>query len=111
MHRAAGNVASKHMPHSLSKVLVHFVFSTKHRQPLLRDPAIRGELHAYIIAMLRELDSPSLQCNSVDDHLHLLCLLSRKVTIAKLVEEIKTSTSRWIKTKGESYRDFFWQSG
>jgi putative transposase len=99
------------MPQSLSKVLVHIVFSTKHRKPYLQDPDIRSELHAYTIGVLGKLESPSIQINSVEDHIHILCLLSRKLSVAKLIEEIKTSTSRWIKTKRPAYRGFYWQGG
>jgi len=99
------------MPQSLANILVHIVFSTKHRQPLLQDEAIRGELHAYTISVLQQLESPSLAINSVEDHIHILCLLSRKIAVMKLIEEIKTSTSKWIKTKGSAYRGFYWQGG
>src|SRR5262245_28304397 len=99
------------MPQSLANVLLHIVFSTKHRQPLLKDKSIRGELHAYSITVLKSLDSPSLAINSVEDHIHVLCQLSRKITIADLIEDLKTSTSKWLKTKGADLIDFHWQSG
>lgn len=47
----------------------------------------------------------------MEDHIHILCLLSRKIAVMKLIEEIKTSTSKWIKTKGRAYRGFYWQGG
>ncbi|HEY2412545.1 MAG TPA: IS200/IS605 family transposase [Pirellulaceae bacterium] len=99
------------MPQSLARVLVHIVFSTKNRESLLRDKTIRGELHAYAITVLESLESPSLAINSVADHIHILCALSRKIALMKLIEGVKTSTSRWIKTKGPAYRGFHWQSG
>ena len=99
------------MSQSLAKILVHIVFSTKNRQTFLQDEAIRGELHAYTIGVLKSLESPSIAINSVEDHIHILCLLSRKIAVMKLVEEIKTSTSKWIKTKGQTYRGFYWQGG
>jgi REP-associated tyrosine transposase len=61
--------------------------------------------------VLKSLESPSLAINSVEDHIHILCLLSRKIAVMKLIEEIKTSTSKWIKTKGAEYRKFYWQGG
>jgi len=99
------------MSQSLSKILVHIVFSTKHRKTFLKDEAVRGELHAYTIGVLKSLESPSLAINSVEDHIHILCVLSRKIAVMKLIEEIKTSTSKWIKTKGPAYRSFYWQGG
>src|SRR5436190_21218237 len=83
------------MPQSLANVLIHIVFSTKHRQPFLKDESLRGQLHAYAITVLKSLDSPSLAINSVEDHIHILCNLSRTISIAELVEKLKTSTSKW----------------
>jgi REP element-mobilizing transposase RayT len=99
------------MPQSLANVLIHLVFSTKHRQPFLKDESLRGELHAYAITVLKSLDSPSLAINSVEDHIHILCQLSRKIAIAELVETLKTSTSKWLKTKDRSLKQFHWQAG
>jgi REP element-mobilizing transposase RayT len=99
------------MAQSLAKILVHTVFSTKNRQTFLKDENVRGQLHGYTITVLDSLESPSLAVNSVEDHMHILCLLSRKIAVMKLIETVKTSTSKWIKTKGASYRGFYWQGG
>ena len=61
--------------------------------------------------MKSALDCPSIAINSVEDHIHILCQLSRKISIADLVEQLKTSTSKWLKTKGPDLIDFHWQSG
>lgn len=99
------------MPQSLAKILLHIVFSTKLRKPFLKNHQVRGELHAYTIGVLEALESPSLAINSVEDHIQILCLMSRKIALMKLIEEIKTSTSKWVKTKGATYRGFYWQGG
>ena len=98
------------MPQSLSSILIHLVFSTKNREPFIT-PAIEAELHPYMATILRDHDSPSLIIDGTADHIHALFALSRKVTIADLVEELKTSSSKWIKTKGRVFRNFHWQRG
>jgi REP element-mobilizing transposase RayT len=98
------------MPQSLSSILVHLVFSTKNREPFIT-PAIESELHPYMATVLRELKSPSLAIDGSNDHVHVLFSLARVVTVADLVEELKTSTSKWIKTKGHEFRNFHWQTG
>jgi putative transposase len=98
------------MPQSLASVLVHLVFSTKNRQPFL-GREIEPELHPYLATVFRSLDSPTLTINGTEDHVHVLFRLDRKISLAKLVEEIKTSSSKWIKTKGTEYKGFHWQSG
>ena len=98
------------MPQSLASVLVHLVFSTKNREPWITE-AIEPELHKYLSTVFRGCDSPALLVGGYNDHIHALFSLSRKWTIADLVEEVKTNSSKWIKTKGEEFRQFHWQSG
>lgn len=93
------------MPQSLSSILVHLIFSTKNREPFITR-TVESELHPYLAKVLRELKSPSLALNGTSDHIHVLFALGRVVTVAELVEEIKTSSSKWIKTKGREFRNF-----
>ncbi len=99
------------MPQSLARILIHVVFSTKHRTPWLKDIGVRRELHAYITKTLQSLECPPSACDGVEDHIHFLCQLSRKIKVMDLIEEVKTSRSKWIKTKGQAYRGFYWQGG
>ena len=98
------------MPQSLARVLVHLVFSTKNRVPVL-SPAIRAELHPYLSVVLNNDGCPSLRAGGVEDHVHLCFALSRTRTIAQVVENVKTSSSKWLKTKGAALADFHWQNG
>jgi len=98
------------MPQSLANILVHLVFSTKDRRPFIH-PAVEGELHAYLVKMCRICGCPSHRVGGAQDHVHILCSLSRTITVADLVEEVKKRSSKWIKTKGPQYRTFSWQSG
>jgi REP element-mobilizing transposase RayT len=98
------------MAQSLSNVLLHIVFSTKNRQPWI-DTGIEEELAKYIGGICRDLGCPSHKIGAADDHIHIACSLSRTITVSKLVEEIKTGSSKWIKTKGNRFRDFAWQNG
>lgn len=99
------------MPQSLSQVLIHLVFSTKNRQPWLSD-TIRQPLHAYMAATVRELERcECYRVGGVEDHVHLAIRLSRTITIAELVQKVKTSSSRWIKEQDRALEHFAWQSG
>ncbi len=98
------------MAQSLSKMLVHLIFSTKGRERLIGDD-IRDELHRYSATVLKELDSPAILINSVEDHIHILFSLSKNHSISKIVEETKKATSKWIKGKGSHYSGFYWQNG
>jgi putative transposase len=103
-------VASINMPQSLSSILIHLVFSTKNREPFIT-PNIELELHSYLATIFREYNSPAIAINGTTNHLHILFTLSRTIKIADLVEEIKKRSSKWIKTKGDEYRNFQWQTG
>ncbi len=99
------------MAQSLAQVYVHIVFSTKHRQNILADATIRREMHAYLASILKAHETPALLVGGVGDHVHILCRLSRTVTLAKIVGEAKRGSSKWIKTKGPEYAGFQWQNG
>jgi REP element-mobilizing transposase RayT len=98
------------MAQSLSNVLLHIVFSTKHRRPWI-DAAIEQELFKYLATVCKTLGCSSHGIGGADDHVHIACSLSRTVTVSKLVQELKQDSSKWIKTKGERLADFSWQNG
>lgn len=99
------------MPQSLAKILVHAVFSTKDRRPFLRDKNVREELFLYIGGTLTNLDCQPIIVGGAEDHVHLLCALSRTSNAADVVKEVKRGSSLWLKTKGTDLSDFAWQSG
>lgn len=99
------------MPQSLAKVYVHIVFSTKCRYPFLSDKNIRGEMHAYLGGTCNELDCPVLTVGGAADHIHVLCRLTRNLSIAKVICDLKRSSSKWVKTKGALLAKFSWQNG
>ena len=99
------------MPQSLSKILVHTVFSTKDRRPFLRDPALREELHRYLGGILTNHDCQPIIIGGVEDHVHILSTLSRTLPAAEMVKEIKRGSSLWLKTKTPDLADFAWQNG
>ena len=98
------------MGQSLVKNYIHIVFSTKHREPLINQ-AIENELHNYLGGICNKMECQVLKVGGYDDHIHILCLLSKKVLLVKLMEELKSHSSKWIKTKGQDYANFYWQDG
>ena len=98
------------MAQSLANIVVHLVFSTKGRRQLLRDNE-RSELHAYIAGVIKNLDSQLIEINSVRDHAHILFVQSKSHAPSKIVEQIKTASSCWLKDQNIYYEDFAWQAG
>jgi putative transposase len=98
------------MGQSLVKNYVHIVFSTKNRKELIYPP-VEEELHAYLGGVCKKLECQPIKIGGYTDHIHILCLLSKKIALAKLIEEVKSHSSKWIKTKGKEFSDFYWQDG
>jgi putative transposase len=98
------------MPQSLSRMLAHLVFSTKHREPWIT-PAIREELHSYLGGVLKNSDCPPVRVGGVADHVHLFFGMSRTLSIAQVVEKVKVASSKWMKEQGPEFSVFHWQSG
>ena len=98
------------MSQSLTKVYVHLTFSTKGRYPFI-DNKIQERLWQYLGGICKGLECNPIQVGGYRDHVHILCLLSKKITQMKLVEEVKKQSSKWIKTIDSDYAKFYWQDG
>ena len=98
------------MPQSLSFLLIHIVFSTKDRMPVI-DATIGPALHAYLAAIARNANCECFRVGGVSDHVHLAVQLARTTTTANLVETLKTSSTKWLKTQSPGLSGFAWQRG
>jgi putative transposase len=82
------------MSQSLAQIYVHIIFATKERRPLLQNESLRAEVHRYLGGVCRNLESPAIVVGGVEDHVHILCRLSRTKTVSALVRELKRESSR-----------------
>ncbi len=98
------------MSQSLSKLYIHITFHVKSTSVKI-DEDIEPELYAYIGRVITDLDGHPIIINGVSDHIHILCAMSKNITLSKFVEDIKRHSSRWIKNEHIKYRLFSWQSG
>ena len=99
------------MPQSLVKNLVHLVYSTKHRSSWI-PTNIQSSLFAYQSGVFRQWECPAIAIGGVENHVHALFSLSKNYALKKIVEEVKKSSSKWMKTKhGANNPDFQWQNG
>ncbi|MEX6690391.1 IS200/IS605 family transposase [Danxiaibacter flavus] len=98
------------MSQSLSKVYIHLTFSTKKRAPII-DDNIKDSLWEYVGGICKGIGCDPVQVGGYTDHVHILCALSKKITVSQMIEDIKKQSSKWIKTKDPKYKDFYWQNG
>jgi len=97
------------MSQSLSKVFVHLIFCTKGRAALIRSEW-EDQLYAYIVGICSALTSPVESINGTSDHVHILFCQSKNHSLAKIAEEVKKSSSKWVKV--QNYNSMFaWQGG
>jgi REP-associated tyrosine transposase len=98
------------MPHSLTDLIVHVIFSTKQRRPFL-DAGLTPRLFAYIKAIVRENGARLHNINGSADHVHLLLSLSTTVNLADLMRDVKGGSSHWVHQEFPDRQDFAWQDG
>lgn len=98
------------VPQSLAQVLVHLIFSTKNREPFLR-ASYRCAAHSYLATVARSTGCACYRVGGISDHVHLAIGLSRTTAIANVVETLKTSSSKWLKTQSAEMSGFGRQRG
>ena len=99
------------MPQSLSNVIIHMVFSTKHRQPFLRETDLREEMHRQLGGASKTLDCPPIIVGGTEDHVHVLARQARTIRLADWIKELKRTTSVWVKERNRRQERFQWQAG
>ncbi len=97
------------MSQSLSRIIIHTIFSTRKRKPYLKDPGVRAATHAFLGGVSGRLGCRPIRIGGVEDHVHLLTILARTRSAAEFVKEVKRVSTPWIRDRGP--RSFRWQSG
>jgi REP-associated tyrosine transposase len=98
------------MLQSHSKVILHIIFSTKDRESWL-DSYVRPRMHAYLATISRDMGTEFVHVGAIADLIHIVTTLPRTLSQAQLIEQIKKTSSKWIKTLDARYRGFYWQRG
>ncbi len=98
------------MAQSLAKIYLHIIFSTKNRGDFIKTE-IETELYRYIAGILKNLECTAIKIGGTSNHIHILNIFSRTITISKMLELVKKDSSKWIKTKGNDFNKFYWQNG
>ena len=98
------------MPQSLTNLIVHIIFSTKHREPFI-DVDLKPHLNAYMAVVIKDLGGKAIIINGMPDHTHLLTYVPATVSISDLLRTVKANSSRWVKETYPDRHAFAWQSG
>jgi REP element-mobilizing transposase RayT len=98
------------MSQSLHVLSAHIVFSTKERRPWLTKD-IRPRVWAYLSRILLNLECHSITVGGVEDHVHILCNLTKKHATMKVMEVVKKDSSKFVKSFNATLASFHWQDG
>jgi len=98
------------MGQSLVKNYIHIIFSTKNREPLISG-SYEAELHNVLGTICKNHECQPINIGGYTDHVHILCMLSKKITLITLLEKVKGQSSKWMKNQDESLTNFYWQNG
>ena len=96
------------MSHTSGNILLHLIFSTEHRRPLIKR-SFQNELFAYLGGIIREMRGTALIVNGMPDHVHMLVRIRPAQSAAEIMRTVKTNSSRWLRENGQ--RNFAWQTG
>lgn len=99
------------MSQSLSKIIVHIIFSTKDRYEFFTNEEIKREMHSYLVAILNKRGATAILVGGTSNHVHILCLQSKEELISKTIGKIKRASSLWLKGKNPLLSKFHWQNG
>ncbi len=98
------------MPGTYSQLLLHVIFSTKHRHPWITSD-VADRLYPYIGGIVRAEKGVLFDINGVDDHIHLYLRWRTDESISNLIRTIKARASRWIHDSFPNLTAFAWQEG
>ena len=98
------------MAHSYTKILIHYVFSTKNREKIMTAP-LQERLWAYMGGIAKGNNMKALAIGGIEDHVHLLISLPVTLSISKAIQLIKGGSSKWVHDTFPDYNKFNWQEG
>ena len=98
------------MPNTYTQIHVQFVFAVKYRKALIRHEW-KDELHKFMTGIIQQNGHKILQINSMPDHIHILAGIRPSQSISLLIQNVKTESSKWIKSRSVSKHPFSWQEG
>jgi REP element-mobilizing transposase RayT len=98
------------MGDTFTQLSTHIVFSTYKREPNLKK-SFRTDVFRYISGIINQRGHYSICIGGIEDHIHILVEANPKEGMSKLVQEIKTSSGKYINDQQWLPGKFKWQTG
>jgi putative transposase len=93
------------MPQSFNCNHLHIVFSTKGRANTISEPK---RMWSYLGGIATNINAVPLAIGGTMNHVHLLVTVPADLPAAKLLNTLKSNSSKWMAERGER---FAWQRG
>ncbi|MEX2484874.1 MAG: IS200/IS605 family transposase [Brumimicrobium sp.] len=98
------------MPNSYTQIYIQAVFAVKYRNAQL-DKRWCHELFSNIGKIINDEGCQSIIVNGVEDHIHCFFSLKSDVSVSRVLQRIKSLSSKWINESRLTKTKFHWQSG
>lgn len=98
------------MAHSYTNILIHSIFSTKNRQPIIT-PKLQKRLWPYLGGIARENSMKAIAIGGTENHVHILLSMPSTISVSKAIQLMKGNSSKWIHETFPHVKDFTWQKG
>lgn len=98
------------MANTFSQIYLHFVFSTKNREPWIK-PEIETRVWAYIAGIAKTHHLAAIQVGGMDDHIHALTSSPTTLSPSEIAKFLKADSSKWIHNEFAGMAQFAWQDG
>ena len=96
------------MPASFCHLAVHVIFTTKNHKTWIKKP-LQPQMHAYLAGIINNIGGVTIKINGIEDHVHILCLLPKDLSIGEFMAKIKANSSKWFRQN--HCHEFSWQDG
>jgi putative transposase len=98
------------MPGTYSQILLHIVFSTKHRHPWIT-PDVADRLYPYMGGIVRAEKGVLYDIDGIEDHIHMYLRWRPDASVSDLMRTVKARSSGWIHDTFPNLGAFSWQEG
>jgi len=98
------------MANTYTQLYVQVIFTVQERANLIK-PQYRIELEKYISGIIKNKQSKMLGIYANPDHVHVFFSINPDISIANMVKDIKSNSSRWINKNNWYKAKFKWQEG
>lgn len=98
------------MANSNTQIYIHYIFTVKNRSNFL-SAVPKVQLQRFIKSVIEKRKSIMVSINNVDDHIHILLRLNPTYSVSRMIQEIKSTSSKFINERKWIRGKFRWQGG